>query len=32
VALKSFQYYGYNSYLSDRLALDRPIPDLRPDG
>ncbi|XP_061077820.1 polypeptide N-acetylgalactosaminyltransferase 18-like isoform X2 [Conger conger] len=32
VALKKFQYYGYNSYLSDRLALDRHIPDLRPDG
>lgn len=32
VALKMFQYYGYNSYLSDRLSLDRPIPDLRPDG
>ncbi|XP_051545761.1 polypeptide N-acetylgalactosaminyltransferase 18a isoform X2 [Myxocyprinus asiaticus] len=32
VALKKFQYYGYNSYLSDRLSLDRTIPDLRPDG
>ncbi|KAJ3594000.1 hypothetical protein NHX12_006332 [Muraenolepis orangiensis] len=32
VALKLFQYYGYNSYLSDRLSFDRPIPDLRPDG
>ncbi|XP_048462988.1 polypeptide N-acetylgalactosaminyltransferase 18 [Rhincodon typus] len=32
VALKKFQYYGYNSYLSDRLPLDRSIPDLRPDG
>uniref|UniRef100_A0A3Q3GRE0 Polypeptide N-acetylgalactosaminyltransferase n=1 Tax=Labrus bergylta TaxID=56723 RepID=A0A3Q3GRE0_9LABR len=32
VALKMFQYYGYNGYLSDRLPLDRPIPDLRPDG
>ncbi|KAM9366208.1 polypeptide N-acetylgalactosaminyltransferase 18 isoform 2-T2 [Symphorus nematophorus] len=32
VALKMFQYYGYNGYLSDRLSLDRPIPDLRPDG
>ncbi|XP_054626360.1 polypeptide N-acetylgalactosaminyltransferase 18 isoform X1 [Dunckerocampus dactyliophorus] len=32
VALKMFQYYGYNSYLSDRLPLDRPIPDLRPTG
>ncbi|XP_067902801.1 polypeptide N-acetylgalactosaminyltransferase 18 [Heterodontus francisci] len=31
-ALKKFQYYGYNSYLSDRLPLDRLIPDLRPDG
>uniref|UniRef100_A0A665V0K9 Polypeptide N-acetylgalactosaminyltransferase n=1 Tax=Echeneis naucrates TaxID=173247 RepID=A0A665V0K9_ECHNA len=32
VALKMFQYYGYNGYLSDRLSLDRQIPDLRPDG
>ncbi|KAG9352372.1 hypothetical protein JZ751_020785, partial [Albula glossodonta] len=32
VALKKFQYYGYNGYLSDRLSLDRPIPDLRPEG
>ncbi|KAL0968549.1 hypothetical protein UPYG_G00268320 [Umbra pygmaea] len=32
VALKKFQYYGYNSYLSDRLSLSRPIPDHRPDG
>nr|XP_020463221.1 polypeptide N-acetylgalactosaminyltransferase 18 isoform X2 [Monopterus albus] len=32
VALKMFQYYGYNGYLSDRLPLDRTIPDLRPDG
>lgn len=32
VALKMFQYFGYNGYLSDRLSLDRPIPDLRPDG
>uniref|UniRef100_A0A671PTN0 Polypeptide N-acetylgalactosaminyltransferase n=1 Tax=Sinocyclocheilus anshuiensis TaxID=1608454 RepID=A0A671PTN0_9TELE len=31
-ALKKFQYYGYNGYLSDRLSLDRAIPDLRPDG
>ncbi|KAL4622934.1 polypeptide N-acetylgalactosaminyltransferase 18-like [Arapaima gigas] len=31
-ALMQFQYYGYNGYLSDRLALDRPIPDFRPDG
>lgn len=30
VALKQFQYYGYNAYLSDRLPLDRPLPDLRP--
>ncbi|KAL2076933.1 hypothetical protein ACEWY4_027473 [Coilia grayii] len=32
VALKMFQSHGYNSYLSDRLPVDRPIPDLRPDG
>ncbi|XP_041929779.1 polypeptide N-acetylgalactosaminyltransferase 18 [Alosa sapidissima] len=32
VALKMFQAHGYNSYLSDRISLDRPIPDLRPDG
>lgn len=32
VALKMFQYYGYNGYLSDRLSLERPIADLRPDG
>nr|XP_006001032.1 PREDICTED: polypeptide N-acetylgalactosaminyltransferase 18 isoform X2 [Latimeria chalumnae] len=32
IVLKKFQYYGYNAYLSDRLPLDRPIPDLRPDG
>ncbi|KAK6317975.1 hypothetical protein J4Q44_G00112660 [Coregonus suidteri] len=32
VALKKFQYYGYNGFLSDRLSLTRPIPDLRPDG
>lgn len=32
VALKMFQYYGYNGYLSDRLPLDRPTADLRPDG
>ncbi|XP_076878205.1 polypeptide N-acetylgalactosaminyltransferase 18a isoform X2 [Brachyhypopomus gauderio] len=31
-ALQKFQYYGYNGYLSDRLSLDRTIPDLRPDG
>ncbi|KAK2498155.1 hypothetical protein MC885_003514 [Smutsia gigantea] len=31
-ALKQFQYYGYNAYLSDRLPLDRPLPDLRPSG
>lgn len=31
-ALKLFQYYGYNSYLSDRLSLDRPISDFRPEG
>ncbi|XP_063049321.1 polypeptide N-acetylgalactosaminyltransferase 18 [Engraulis encrasicolus] len=32
VALKMFQSHGYNSYLSDRLPLDRTITDLRPDG
>ncbi|XP_053552303.1 polypeptide N-acetylgalactosaminyltransferase 18-like, partial [Bombina bombina] len=32
VALKQFQYYGYNAYLSDRLPLDRLLPDLRPAG
>ncbi|KAK7169814.1 hypothetical protein R3I94_000143 [Phoxinus phoxinus] len=32
VALKMFQYYGYNGYLSDRLSMDRPIPDYRPNG
>ncbi|XP_032894736.1 polypeptide N-acetylgalactosaminyltransferase 18 isoform X2 [Amblyraja radiata] len=32
IAWKKFQYYGYNSYLSDQLPLDRPIPDFRPDG
>lgn len=32
VALKMFQYYGYNGYLSDRLSMDRAIPDYRPDG
>ncbi|XP_018559687.1 polypeptide N-acetylgalactosaminyltransferase 18 [Lates calcarifer] len=31
VALRKFRYYGYNSYLSDRISLTRPIPDLRPD-
>ncbi|KAL0155217.1 hypothetical protein M9458_049480, partial [Cirrhinus mrigala] len=29
---ESRKYYGYNGYLSDRLSLDRAIPDLRPDG
>nr|XP_060622912.1 polypeptide N-acetylgalactosaminyltransferase 18 isoform X2 [Anolis sagrei ordinatus] len=32
IALKQFQYYGYNAYLSDRLPLDRPLPDFRPNG
>ncbi|XP_015687946.1 polypeptide N-acetylgalactosaminyltransferase 18 [Protobothrops mucrosquamatus] len=32
IALKQFQYYGYNAYLSDRLPLDRPLPDFRPTG
>uniref|UniRef100_A0ACB8G3A6 Uncharacterized protein n=1 Tax=Sphaerodactylus townsendi TaxID=933632 RepID=A0ACB8G3A6_9SAUR len=32
VALKQFQYYGYNAYLSDRLPLDRALPDFRPNG
>ncbi|TTD32924.1 Polypeptide N-acetylgalactosaminyltransferase 18 [Bagarius yarrelli] len=32
VALKMFQYYGYNGYLSERLAMDRAIPDYRPEG
>ncbi|XP_075784021.1 polypeptide N-acetylgalactosaminyltransferase 18 isoform X2 [Pelodiscus sinensis] len=32
IALKQFQYYGYNAYLSDRLPLDRQLPDLRPNG
>uniref|UniRef100_A0A8C0UKA6 Polypeptide N-acetylgalactosaminyltransferase 18 n=1 Tax=Cyanistes caeruleus TaxID=156563 RepID=A0A8C0UKA6_CYACU len=32
LALKQFQYYGYNAYLSDRLPLDRALPDLRPGG
>uniref|UniRef100_A0A8V0ZPI1 Polypeptide N-acetylgalactosaminyltransferase n=1 Tax=Gallus gallus TaxID=9031 RepID=A0A8V0ZPI1_CHICK len=32
IALKQFQYYGYNAYLSDRLPLDRRLPDLRPNG
>uniref|UniRef100_A0A803J963 Polypeptide N-acetylgalactosaminyltransferase n=2 Tax=Xenopus tropicalis TaxID=8364 RepID=A0A803J963_XENTR len=32
VAFKQFQYYGYNAYLSDRLPLDRPLPDFRPAG
>ncbi|KAM8861115.1 polypeptide N-acetylgalactosaminyltransferase 18-like isoform 2-T2 [Synchiropus picturatus] len=32
VALQKFRYYGYNSYLSDRISLTRPIPDSRPEG
>ncbi|XP_077452243.1 polypeptide N-acetylgalactosaminyltransferase 18-like [Stigmatopora argus] len=32
VAIKKFRYFGYNSYLSDRLSITRPIPDFRPDG
>ncbi|XP_051918041.1 polypeptide N-acetylgalactosaminyltransferase 18-like isoform X2 [Hippocampus zosterae] len=32
VAIRKFRYYGYNSYLSDRLSITRPIPDFRPDG
>ncbi|XP_037110865.1 polypeptide N-acetylgalactosaminyltransferase 18a isoform X1 [Syngnathus acus] len=32
IAIKKFRYYGYNSYLSDRLSITRPIPDFRPDG
>ncbi|KAF5894621.1 polypeptide N-acetylgalactosaminyltransferase 18-like, partial [Clarias magur] len=32
VALKMFQYYGYNGYLSERLPMDRVIPDYRPEG
>ncbi|KAG7327207.1 hypothetical protein KOW79_008813 [Hemibagrus wyckioides] len=32
VALKMFQYYGYNGYLSERLPMDRAIPDYRPEG
>ncbi|XP_039606111.1 polypeptide N-acetylgalactosaminyltransferase 18 [Polypterus senegalus] len=32
IALKKFQYYGYNAFLSDRLPLGRTIPDFRPEG
>lgn len=29
-AEKLYQSYGYNAYLSDRLPLNRQIPDTRP--
>lgn len=29
IAAALFQKYGYNAFLSDRLPLDRPLPDTR---